>query len=175
MASISFDFKNFISDTYIYNKSLDYDNPEEYIDDIHKCGRKIGGGLLVDPDGVEWKAFFAKYNTIDSETRKTNARRNLLRNNHLKTKLSLKEKLSALPDIIKSFSTEEVGYEQMLKRLDICTNCDYLSNINNEPACGVCGCPLNPNNKILNILAKKETSEKLCKHPEGSQWLKNNC
>lgn len=175
MDSTLFNFKNFISNVYINKKALEYHNPEEYIDDIYKCGRKIGGGLLVNTTSSEWKSFFDKYNKIDDSIRKENVKRNLLRRSHLKTKLSLKEKLQALPNIIKSFAKDDVGYEQMLKRLDVCTNCDYLSNLNGEIGCGVCGCPLNPNNRILNILAKKETSESFCKHPEGSQWQKYNC
>lgn len=92
------------------------------------------------------------------------------------TKISFQEKIRALLPVLKSLTGTEVSIEQQSKRLQVCSDCSYLTLVNNVPSCGICKCALKTDNsKLLNLINKKETDTYGCKHPSGSQWKKNNC
>lgn len=173
---MSIQLRNFLSDNYIEKKSLEHENPQEYISDLYKCGRKVGGGLLINTDSETWKEFYKKYDNLNKEKRLNNAKNNLLKNQDLKAKLNLKEKIKSIPKILQSIINDEVSTVQMMQRISVCEKCPYLSYHKEQLLCGVCGCWLNPNVQILNLLQQKETHQNVyCKHPDGSQWLKNGC
>lgn len=82
------------------------------------------------------------------------------------TKVSFKEKVHALLPVIKSLNAEEISIEQQVQRLQVCSDCEHLTLVNDVPACGICKCNLKiDNTRIINLVNKKETDAYGCKHP----------
>jgi len=108
-----------------------------------------------------------------NEFLKQKAIKNVKDTPYLKTKLMFKEKVKAIIPILKSTIGEEIPLEQQIKRLNTCSECENLTLINEKPACGICGCSLQIDDKsLINLVSKKETKNYGCKIGE---WIKNKC
>ena len=69
-------------------------------------------------------------------------------------------------------SGKYVSEERQLKRLEICHGCDNFVIDDGYPKCGVCGCKLDGDSKLIQLTAYEETEKYGCKHDAGSQWKK---
>ena len=67
----------------------------------------------------------------------------------------------------------DVSPERLEKRLEICSNCPKAKKDGNLMTCSICGCKLKIRG-LVNLARYEETQEYGCKHPDGSQWKKNN-
>ena len=67
-----------------------------------------------------------------------------------------------------------VSKERQLKRLEICHGCEkFTVNDSGKAECGVCGCKLDGDKKLIQLTAYEETKKYGCKHGDGSQWKKH--
>jgi len=66
-----------------------------------------------------------------------------------------------------------VSKKRQLKRLEICHACDKFTMKDEQPRCGVCGCKLDGDSKLIQLTAYEETKKYGCKHNDGSQWKKH--
>ena len=71
-----------------------------------------------------------------------------------------------------------VSKERQLKRLEICHGCEKftvnpLRGAEGVATCGVCGCKLDGDKKLIQLTAYEETKKYGCKHRDGSQWKKH--
>ena len=64
-----------------------------------------------------------------------------------------------------------VSKDRIVKRIEICSNCDYVDEVNETMSCGICRCDVKQKG-LINLARFEETFEYGCKHPEGSQWKK---
>jgi hypothetical protein len=101
---------------------------------------------------------------------------NIKKDHSLRTTLGLPDKLKAILPVLSAVTSgEEINIERRQKRLLICSDCPKLSLVDGKIGCGVCGCRLQINDKsIINLINYEETEKYGCKHPDGSQWKKNN-
>lgn len=67
---------------------------------------------------------------------------------------------------------QDVPKDHLVKRLEICAQCDLMRLIDDMMTCGICGCKLKEKG-LQNLARYEETKEYGCKHPDGSQWEKN--
>jgi hypothetical protein len=72
------------------------------------------------------------------------------------------------------FFGEGVSQERREKRALICSQCEYLAYDPQirDPHCGICGCKISGDARIINLLRYEETPSYGCKHPGGSRWIK---
>ena len=68
---------------------------------------------------------------------------------------------------------EHVTKKRQERRLEICHSCDLFQYDGKNSSCGVCGCKLNGDKKLLQLTSYEETDSYGCKHPDGSKWKKN--
>jgi hypothetical protein len=95
-----------------------------------------------------------------------------LKGSDIKTNISYKDKVKASLPVLKAMiSGTEISEERQIKRLEVCSECEWVSLINNKPACGICGCKLKTTDKsLVNLVSLEETGDYGCKHPKGSRW-----
>ena len=65
-----------------------------------------------------------------------------------------------------------VSAERLQKRIEICRACPNVTTANDHMACGICGCQLSGENKLVNLARYETTKEYGCKHADGDQWIK---
>lgn len=83
---------------------------------------------------------------------------------------SLKDFMSVMSAMV---TGKYVSKERQLKRLEICHACDEFNIEDGNPRCGVCGCKLDGDSKLVQLTAYEETEKYGCKHDDGSQWKKH--
>jgi len=84
---------------------------------------------------------------------------------------SLKDFMSVMSAMI---TGKYVSKKRQSKRLEICHGCEeFIINDNGRAECGVCGCKLDGDKKLIQLTAYEETERYGCKHDDGSQWKKH--
>lgn len=68
----------------------------------------------------------------------------------------------------------DVSREQLQARLAVCRTCDKVVQKGAIMRCGICDCSVGESG-LVNLARYQETGRYGCKHPEGSQWIKNDC
>lgn len=69
---------------------------------------------------------------------------------------------------------EDVGEEQMKKRLEICRNCEKAVLKGNLMRCGICGCRLSEHG-LMNLIRFVEAKRYGCLYKTGSRWKAAGC
>jgi len=62
--------------------------------------------------------------------------------------------------------------ERIKARLEICVTCPLSNKTYDPPRCSICGCKLEGDSSIVNLVAYEETARYGCKAPGGSKWKK---
>jgi hypothetical protein len=165
---------------YVYDKI----RPDQYFDDLKKCAVfSDDKQITVNLKSQCWLDFKKKYENYEPTEQdhmrhrmRQSAKRNIANNDSLKRDISPKDLVKAILPVLTSVVVgKDVPEERQKKRLEICADCEYLSLINNQPSCGICGCQLKIDDKsIVNLISKEETSLYGCKHPDGSKWKLND-
>jgi len=65
---------------------------------------------------------------------------------------------------------EHVNEERVKKRIEICSTCQHVEEVDNLMRCGICGCRVRGDRSLINLALYEETGEYGCKHPAGSRW-----
>jgi hypothetical protein len=94
----------------------------------------------------------------------------------MKRQRTIKDYFHALIPVLQAKTTgKSISLPQIQKRMEICSECEKITVIENEVSCGVCTCHLTvKNGTIPDIIALEETTAYGCKHPEGSQWKRSH-